>query len=112
MDHGLGDQQCLVRRRKQRPGRRQLLLRPVVPELQLRGGLGRGHRADHHRQLGSRSGNRWTIPWGLQISKVSHVGSRPINVLIGYYRNSEHPEGGADSQVRFQISFLFPQASR
>ena len=57
------------------------------------------------------SDNRWVIPWGLQISKVSHVGSRPINVLIGYYRNSEHPEGGADSQVRFQINFLFPQAS-
>jgi hypothetical protein len=55
------------------------------------------------------SGNQWVIPWGLQISKVSHVGATPINVLIGYYRNSEHPEGGADSQVRFQLNFLFPQ---
>jgi hypothetical protein len=54
-------------------------------------------------------GNKWVIPWGLQISKLSHVGSTPINVIIGYYKNSEHPEGGADNQVRFQLNFLFPQ---
>jgi hypothetical protein len=57
-------------------------------------------------------GNRWVIPWGLQISKVWHIGPRPINIIVGYYTNSEHPEGGADSQVRFQLNFLFPQPSR
>lgn len=55
------------------------------------------------------SGNQWTIPWGLQISKLTHFGSRPVNLLIGYYKNSEHPEGGADYQVRFQLNLLFPQ---
>ena len=58
------------------------------------------------------SGNRWVIPWGLQVSKVSKIGQRPINVIVGYYANSEHPEGGADSQVRFQLNFLFPQPQR
>lgn len=53
-------------------------------------------------------GNRWTIPWGLQISKVTHIGTRPVNLLAGYYVNSEHPMGSADSQVRVQINFLFP----
>ena len=56
------------------------------------------------------SGNRWTIPWGLQISKLTHFGSRPVNLLLGYYKNSEHPEGGADYQVRFQLNLLFPQS--
>ena len=55
------------------------------------------------------SGNRWTVPWGLQISKVTRFGSRPVNLLLGYYKNSEKPEGGADYQVRFQLNFLFPQ---
>jgi len=54
------------------------------------------------------SGNRWTIPWGIQISKVTHFGSRPVNLLLGYYENSEYPEGAADSQVRFQLNRLFP----
>jgi hypothetical protein len=53
--------------------------------------------------------NRWVIPWGVQISKVTHFGSRPANIIIGYYKNSTHPEGGADSQIRFQINLLYPQ---
>jgi hypothetical protein len=55
------------------------------------------------------SGNKWTVPWGLQFSKVTHFGSQPVSLLLGYYRNSKHPEGGADSQVRFQLNLLFPQ---
>ena len=55
------------------------------------------------------SGNQWTIPWGLQVSKVTHFGSRPVNLLLGYYKNAEHPEGAADYQVRFQLNLLFPQ---
>jgi len=54
------------------------------------------------------SGQQWTVPWGLQVSKVLKLGNQPVNLLLGYYKNSEHPDGGADSQVRFQINFLYP----
>ena len=54
------------------------------------------------------SGQRWTVPWGLQISKLTLLGKRPVNLLAGYYKNSQHPDLGADSQVRLQINFLFP----
>lgn len=54
------------------------------------------------------SDNRWTIPWGLQVSKVTKIGSQPVNLLVGYYKNSERPEGASDSQVRMQINFMFP----
>lgn len=54
------------------------------------------------------SGNQWTIPWGLQVSKITRFGSQPVNLLLGYYHNSEHPEGAADSQVRIQVNFMFP----
>lgn len=60
----------------------------------------------------AKSGNKWRIPWGIQISKVTKFGSRPVNLLFGYYRNSEHPTGSADSQVRIQINFLFPIAAK
>ena len=55
------------------------------------------------------SGEECTIPWGAQISKVMKFGSRPANVLLGYYKNSEHPEGKSDSQIRVQINLLYPQ---
>jgi hypothetical protein len=54
-------------------------------------------------------GSKWTVPWGLQVSKLTHFGSRPVNLLLGYYKNSEHPDGAADSQIRFQLNLLFPQ---
>ena len=54
------------------------------------------------------SDQRWTVPWGLQVSKVTHFGSQPVNMLLGYYKNQTRPDGAADSQVRFQINFLFP----
>jgi hypothetical protein len=58
------------------------------------------------------SGEQCTIPWGGQISKILRFGSRPVNLLAGYYYNSEHPESGADSQVRVQINLLYPQAPK
>jgi len=54
------------------------------------------------------SDQRWTIPWGLQVSKILKLSNQPVNLLFGYYTNSEHPDNGAESQVRFQINFLFP----
>ena len=54
-------------------------------------------------------GEQCTIPWGAQISKVLNLGSRPANILFGYYWNSEHPTDGAESQMRFQVNLLFPQ---
>ena len=56
------------------------------------------------------SGDQCTVPWGLQLSKVLKFGSRPVNLLAGYYYNSEHPEGGADEQIRIQVNLLYPQA--
>jgi hypothetical protein len=58
------------------------------------------------------SDNTWTIPWGLQVSKLTRFGARPVNLLIGYYKNSEHPSGSADEQVRLQVNFLFPKQAR
>jgi len=54
-------------------------------------------------------GEECTIPWGAQISKVLNLGSRPANILIGYYAHSEYPEGGAENSIRFQVNLLFPQ---
>ena len=47
-------------------------------------------------------------PGAAQISKILKFGSRPVNLLLGYYYNSERPEGGAESQVRFQVNLLYP----
>ena len=53
------------------------------------------------------SDETWTIPWGLQVSKVTKFGNQPVNLLVGYYHNSEHPTGTADAQLRVQLNFIF-----
>jgi len=58
------------------------------------------------------SGNTWTVPWGLQVSKLTSFGMRPVNLLLGYYGNSEHPDSTANRQVRLQLNFLFPAAKK
>lgn len=55
------------------------------------------------------SGEQWTIPFGVQVSKVTSFGSQPVNLLIGYYNNAKHPTDGAERQFRVQLNFLFPQ---
>ena len=55
------------------------------------------------------SGERCIIPLGLQGSKVLRFGSMPVNLLLGYYKNVEHPTGTADKQIRAQINMMFPQ---
>jgi hypothetical protein len=49
-----------------------------------------------------------TFPLGLQISKVTFAGKQPMNLLLGYYYNVNHPINGADGQVRLQVNFMFP----
>ncbi len=55
------------------------------------------------------SGQEWTVPWGLQVSKVTRFGRQPVNLLLGYYSNVTRPDGAADNQFRFQINFMYPQ---
>ena len=55
------------------------------------------------------SGEQCTIPLGLQVSKVLRFGSRPVNLLLGYYNNVQHPVSGADYQIRLQLNLLYPQ---
>ena len=55
------------------------------------------------------SGDQWTVPLGAGVGKLFKLGKLPINAQAGYYFNVEKPEGGPDSQLRVQATFLFPK---
>ena len=57
----------------------------------------------------SDSGNQWTVPLGAGFGKLFRLGKLPINAQTGYYFNVVHPDGGPESQFRFQIVLLFPK---
>jgi hypothetical protein len=51
------------------------------------------------------TGNQWTVPLGLGISRTTVFNRRPISLGGQYYYNVEHPDGAAGQQLRF-----FPEA--
>jgi hypothetical protein len=58
------------------------------------------------------SGQQWTVPWGLGISKVTAIGSRPVSLALQYYNNVIAPPGAGRNQVRMQFTLLYPAAHK
>jgi hypothetical protein len=55
------------------------------------------------------SSQRWTVPLGLGVGKIFHLGKLPMNMQLGGYYNIVRPDYGANWQLRFQVSFMFPK---
>ncbi len=55
------------------------------------------------------SSDRWTIPFGGGVGKIIKIGKLPVNCQLNSYYNVEHPDGGADWQVRAQVQLMFPK---
>ena len=59
------------------------------------------------------SGEQWTVPIGLQVSKIMPIGKLPINWILGAYYNIEKPDNlGPDWTLRFQVNFMFPKGGK
>jgi hypothetical protein len=56
------------------------------------------------------SNERWTLPIGAGVGKILKLGKQPINVQLQAFDNVVTPNrGGADWQLRFQVSLLYPK---
>ena len=57
------------------------------------------------------SDHRWTVPIGLGVSKVTHVMEQPLNLVLQYYHNVEHPRRAGANEMRFFVAALWPTAA-
>jgi hypothetical protein len=55
------------------------------------------------------SGQRWTVPLGLGVGHIFHLGRLPVNTQVGGYYNVVHPDNGPNWQLRFQVQLMFPK---
>jgi hypothetical protein len=55
------------------------------------------------------SSQRWTVPLGLSVGHIFHLGRLPVNAQIGGYYNVIHPDNGPNWQLRLQVQLLFPK---
>ena len=58
------------------------------------------------------SGNQWTVPIGIGISRTTVFDGRPMSIGVQYYHNVERPDGSGANQLRFFVSLLYPKKSR
>lgn len=54
------------------------------------------------------SGQQWTVPIGLGVSKITRVGSQAMNVSLQYYHNVARPDAAGADLVRMVVTLLFP----
>ena len=55
------------------------------------------------------SGQRWTVPLGMGVGKITKWSNQPVNLQFGAYYNVERPDFGARWDIRAQVQFLFPR---
>jgi hypothetical protein len=56
------------------------------------------------------SGEEWTVPLGLGISRTTVFNRRPMTLGFQHYYNVERPTGAAGQQIRLPVSLLYPTA--
>jgi len=55
------------------------------------------------------SDNRWTVPVGGGVGKITRLGAQPLDVQMQAFYNVKKPDGGADWSLRLQFKLLFPK---
>lgn len=55
------------------------------------------------------SSQRWTVPLGLGVGHIFHLGRLPVNTQLSAYYNVVHPDDGPNWQLRFQVQLMFPK---
>jgi hypothetical protein len=53
---------------------------------------------------------KWTIPIGAGVSKIARIGDQPMNFLIQYYHNVNHPTLAGANSMRLEAAALWPTA--
>lgn len=54
------------------------------------------------------SGQQWTVPLGLGVSKVTGIGKQPVNISLQYYHNVVRPDAAGADVVRMVFALLYP----
>ena len=54
---------------------------------------------------------RWTVPIGLGVSKITHIVEQPLNLELQYYHTVKHPSAAGSEQLRVAVAALWPTAA-
>ena len=52
---------------------------------------------------------KWTVPLGLGIGKLTKIGNQPVNLRLRGYYNVVKPTGAPEWSMHFAVQLLFPK---
>ncbi len=52
--------------------------------------------------------DRWTVPFGIGISRTFVFNRQPMSLGVQYYHNIDAPPGAGSNQVRFNFALIYP----
>ena len=55
------------------------------------------------------SSQRWTVPFGLGVGRLTKVGKQPIDIRLIPFWYAKKPDNGPDWSLQLQVKFLFPK---
>jgi hypothetical protein len=55
-----------------------------------------------------KAGDVWTVPVGVGVGRVFHIGEQPINVAVRPYYNVHRADNGSNWSIFFQVTLMFP----
>jgi hypothetical protein len=55
------------------------------------------------------SDQRWTVPLGIGIGHIFHLGRLPVNTQLSGYYNVVRPDNAGTFQLRIQVQLMFPK---
>lgn len=55
------------------------------------------------------SGERWTVPFGLGIGRLTKIRKQPIDCKLQTFWYAEKPKNGPEWALQFQVKLLFPK---
>ena len=57
------------------------------------------------------AGEKWTVPIGIGVSKVTHIGTQAMSFEMQYYHNLNHPAPAGAESLRLEATMLWPTAA-
>jgi hypothetical protein len=56
--------------------------------------------------------DKWTVPIGIGLGKVTSIGRQAVNLAMQYYHNAKRPNDAGADQWRFVFTLLYPLEKR
>jgi hypothetical protein len=84
------------------------LIEPIV-NYNFKGGLYIASAPEWNVSWDAKGSQQWTVPMGIGVGKIFHIGKLPVNTQLSTYYNVVRPDFAPNWLLRLQVQLMFPK---